>query len=1033
MRLVDLCIRRPVTTVMAFAFLTVLGLLAYRSLPVDVYPNVEIPVVSVTTVLPGAGVEEMETRVTQPLEEAINAIEGIDELRSETREGLSRILVFFDLERSPDAAAQDIRDKVAAALARLPAGVETPVVEKFQMDAVPVLTIVVSAPRDLRELTEIARRSIKEEIETVRGVGSVTLVGGVERAARVTVDAEALFARGIPVEQVRAALAAQNAEIPGGRVEASDRERTLRTLGRVERVSDFARLVVGTVGGRPVALADIGDVEDGIVEPRTRARLDGRPAVALVLRKQSGANTVEVIHRVKHRLDEILPALPPDVSVEPARDSSRFIEQSFREVRFHLLLAGVLVSSTVLLFLADWRATLIAGVAIPISIIATFAVMKLMGFGLNSLTMLGLVLATGIVIDDAVVVLENTFRHMEEEGIAAREAAGRATREIALAVTATTFSLVVIFLPVAFMEGTVGRFFHSYGVTIAAAILFSLIVSFTLTPMLCARFLTAGARRPSRQRGFHAALDRAYGAILRWSLQHRWVIVALALLVMASTAVFPRIMGVNWVPADDQGEFEVIIQTPPGSTLEVTDAALKRIEERLRELPGVRHILATVGDTSATLRAGEGPVTDGALYVRLEPLESRRLSQFELMRRARDILQDFPELRSSVQRINLFAAGRRHNDFEVNITGPDLTGLASYADRIVERMRATPGFVDADTTLSARQPELHAVIAREKAADLGVEVSAIAAALRTLVGGEPVGTFQEGSDVFDVWLRAEAADRDGAEALAALPIATRHAGLVPLAAVATLHEARGPARIDHYNRRRKVTVVANLDGLSLSEARRLVERFVTELDLPPAYRAEFTGEARSLEETGRNMLLAFGLSLLFMYMILAAQFESFVQPITILLALPLSIPFALLSLWLLGEPLNLYSIFGLFMLFGIVKKNGILQVDYTNVLRARGRPRDEAILEANHVRLRPILMTTVMLIAGMLPIALGEGPGSARRAAMAKVIVGGQALCLLLTLLVTPVAYSLFDDLGQVWARVRLRRRPAWREERSRA
>ncbi|GBD25892.1 Multidrug resistance protein MdtC [bacterium HR30] len=1016
MKLVEICIRRPVAATMGIAFLVVLGLFSYRHLSVDLFPNIDFPIVVVNTTLKGASVEEMESNVTKVIEEAVNTIEGIEELRSTTKEGLSHVVVIFHLERNREAAVQDVRDKVAAVTAKLPAGTDPPVVMKFDVEASPILSIAVAGKRSLKEVTELARKLIKEDLETLPGVGSVTLVGGLERAINIEIDPQRLAAYGLSINQVRAALRAQNVELPSGHVDQGSKELTLRTMGRIERVDDFRQLIIGNVQGRPVTLGDVATVVDGFVEPRTMARLDGNPAVSLLVRKQNGQNTVDVIKRIKSRLQELQAVLPSDVHMQVVRDHSRFIERSIEEVQFHLVLAAVLVSLTVLLFIANWRATLIAAVAIPTSIIATFTLMRWLGFTINNITMLGLVLATGIVIDDAVVVLENIFRYAEEKGLPPREAAAAATKEISLAVMATTLSLVVIFLPVAFMEGRVGRFFNSYGVTVACAIMVSLLVSFTLTPMLCARFLKVSPRHggSSRQRTFYAAIDRGYGALLRWSLQHRWVIVVGSLLTVAATVPLFRMVGKDFLPQDDQSEFEVIVQTPEGYSLARTDATMRALEAKLRELPHIEHLLTTIGDATGTLRAGEGPVTEASIYVQLTDLRHRKESQFELMQRAREILATFPDLRASVQNINLFmGGGQRYTEIELDLTGPSLTKLEEYSRRLMAGMRRIPGIVDVDTTLSVRQPELRVHIHREKAADLGLRVEDIATTLRTFVAGEVVTKYKEDQEQYDVWLRARGPDRVDAQTLGDLSIATPSGSLVKLSNVATLKEELGPAQIDHFRRQRKVTIVANLENLPLSEAIAHIEKILTSLDLPPTYKAEFSGRAKALGETGSNFAVAFVLSLVFMYMILAAQFESLLHPITILLALPLSVPFALLSLWLLGETLNIYSVLGLFMLFGIVKKNGILQIDYTNTLRAQGIERDTAILEANHVRLRPILMTTLMLIAGMIPIALGQGPGSSTRASMAKVIIGGQALCLLLTLLLTPVAYSLFDDLGK--------------------
>jgi len=1041
--LAEVSIRRPVSATMLIAFLVALGLFSYRKLAVDLFPNIDFPIVTVTTTLRGASVEEVESGVTKPLEEAINTIEGIDELRSTTKEGLSQIIVFFSLDRDGEAAAQDVRDRVASASTVLPDGTDSPLVNKFNVDAAAIMDIVVAGARDLREVTEIARRQIKENIETIRGVGSVTMVGGLERAINIDVDTNRLSAYNISVEQVKAALRAQNLEVPSGRVDQGPKELTLRTMGRVAQVDDFKRLIIGNIHGRPLTIGDVGTVTDSYVEPRTQSRLDGDLAVSLLVRKQAGTNTVEVIDKVKERLTELEAVLPPDITLRIIRDQSRFIKRSIAEVRFHLLLAAILVSLTVLLFINNLRATLIAAIAIPTSLISTFTLMSALGFTLNNITMLALVLATGIVIDDAVVVLENIFRHAEESGESPMRAAAKATNEIAMAVMATTLSLVVIFLPVAFMSGQVGRFFNSYGVTVAGSIMVSLLVSFTLTPMLCARFLRVHQSQGSaKSGGIYAFIDRWYGVCLRWSLDHRWAVVLASIATVAATVPLFQAVGKDFVPHDDQSEFEVTLQTPEGYTLTRTDAAIQSLTTELRKLPGVAHFMTTVGDTSGRLRAGEGPVTQGSVYIQLAELDDRDMSQFELMDRTRKILADFPDLRASVQNVSLFVSGgTRLSDVEFNLSGPDLEKLALYSSRIVDKVRQTKGFVDVDTTLSVRQPEMRVHIDRERASDFGIKVADIASTLRTLVGGEAVTKFKEGQDQYDVWLRAQRPFRNDADALKDLTVPAPTGGLVSLANLATLSEERGPAQIDHYNRERKVTVVANLRGIDLGDAVAAINKIVADMQLPIAYRASFSGNAKSLKETGENFVIAFGLSLLFMYMILAAQFESFTHPIAILLALPLSIPFALASLVGLNETLNVYSVLGLFMLFGIVKKNGILQIDYTNVLRAQGLGRDEAILRANHVRLRPILMTTVMLVAGMIPIALGQGPGSASRASMAKVIIGGQTLCLLLTLLLTPVAYSLFDDLGRLrplgrladWGRSLGLRLPAFPNGRTRA
>jgi len=1016
MSLADLCIKRPVFATMLIMALVVLGLFSYAGLGVDLYPNVDLPTVTVTTALKGASTEEMETSVTKPIEEIINTIEGIDELRSVTKEGLSTIIVQFVLEKNGEVAAQDVRDKVSTILSQLPVGTDPPVIEKFDIDARPVMRIAVSGKRHLREVTEIARKQIKEDIEALRGVGAVIMIGGQERAINIYVDPDKLAAYNIPVSQVKRALQAQNVELPGGRVDQDRRELVLRTMGRIGRAEDFNDLIVANFWGRPITIRDIGTVENSTVEPRSLARLDGQNAVQLTVRKQSGTNTVEVVDRVKARLKELRSILPPDIRTEVISDQSRFIKASIEEIKLHLLLGAILVASTVLLFMHNWRSTLIASIAIPASIISTFTLMRYMGFTINNITMLGLVLAVGIVIDDAVVVLENIFRHVEEKGEPPMSAASGATKEIALAVMATTLSLLVIFVPLAFMAGRVGRFFKSFGITVAFAVAISLLISFTLTPMLSSRFLKLKAKaKSSKQSLFYSWTDRSYGWILAWSLRYRWIVVTAGIVTVLSTIPLFLGVGKTFIPNDDQSEFEIVIQTPGGYTLAETDRLLRELEEKVKRLRGVTNILTSIGDTTGKVKPGEGDVTTSSIYARLVDLSERDYSQFDVMADARKIFEDYPDLRVSVQGVSVWTSGGvRATDLEFNLRGPSLERLQEYSDKIITRMRGEPGFVDIDTALSVRKPELRTIIDRKKASEFGIQIEDIASTLQTLVGGEPVSKYKEDDEQHDIWLRAIKDRRNDPQAILNLALPDRAGNLVKVGNFVTLQEQLGPSQIDRYNRQRKVTVVANLlPFLPLGEAVEKTKAIVAELDLPGVYTADFTGRAKVLAETMTNFAIAFMLSFIFMYMVLAAQFESFLHPITIMLALPLTLPFALFSLVLLGQPLDIYAMFGLFMLFGIVKKNGILQIDYTNTLRSQGMEREQAIIEANHARLRPILMTTLMLVFGMLPIALGQGPGAAARASMAKVIIGGQALSLLITLLITPVSYSLLDDLAK--------------------
>ncbi len=1065
MSLPEICIRRPVFTTMLIFSLVVLGTASFLKLGLDLFPKVDLPTITITTRLPGASPEEVETQITKKIEEVVNTISGLDELRSTSIEGQSQVIAVFILEKDADVAANEVRDKVATVVGEFPLGTEAPIIEKFDPDAAPIMAVVVSGKRSPREITEIADKRIKRQLETVKDIGQVTLVGDRKREIQVFVDPDRLTAYNLSIQQVKEALQRQNIEVPGGRITWKLSEQGLRTLGRIERVEDFHDLIVADYKGAPVRLRDIGQVVDGEEEPRTLSRLDSQNAISLLIRKQSGTNTVQVVDRVKAKLQEIQRTLPADIKLQVVRDQSRFIRRAIEEVQDHLILGGLLASLIVALFIGNLklmekvvlggifgalaltffkgdpalllkvsvlctlitfvlflvvgrlRPAFIAALSIPTSIIATFTVMRYAGFTLNNITMVALSFSTGIVIDDAIIVLENIFRHMEEEGRPPREAAVTGTREIALAVMATTLSLVVIFLPVAFMGGLVGRFWKSMGLTATFAILISLLVAFTLTPMLSSRMLkpanpgnmgSPGHQPASKATGFYAFLERGYEKLLVWCLKHRAIVLLLALAVFLSTFWLFRFMRPELIVNDDMSEFEVIVETPPGSSLERSDQILQKIEADLRTIPEVTHLFTTIGVKGLS----RSSVTDASIYVALKPIRERERSQAEIMQEARRLLKRYPDLRVSVQNISLVQGGGfRQTEFNMILRGPDLQKLDEYSQTIIKRLSAIPGFVDVDTAQVQRQPEVQVRVDRKKASDLGVRVEAIASSLRTMVGGEKVTFYREGGEQYDVRLRLLADYRKDPGVISQLTIPSKDGRLVKLDNVTTLEVGRSPGQIDRYAQERQVMIVANLYGKVLGEAIAEANAVVKDLNLPPQYSTIHIGRAKIMAEAFSNFIIAFFLSLAFIYMVLAAQFESFIHPITIMVSMFLAIPFGLLSLILWRTSFNIYSIMGLFLLMGVVKKNAILQVDYTNTLRARGMPRYEAQLQADRARLRPILMTTLAIIAGLLPMALSKGDGSASRAALATVVVGGQAMALLITLLATPVIYSLFDDL----------------------
>ena len=1059
-KLAEVCIRRPVFAAMIVLSLVVVGIAGYFKLGVDRFPAVDLPTVRITTRLAGASPAEVESQISQPIEEAVNTIEGIKELSSVSGQGSSFVIVTFNLDRDIESAAQDVRDRVSAVMRDLPRDIDPPTISKNDNELSPVLTLAVSGPRSPRELTELADKIVKVQIERSAGVGEVEIVGGLQRSINVWLDADRLAAYQIPITAVRAAIERQNANIPGGNVTTPLREQTLRTLGRLPDAQAFGDLVVATRQGSPIRVRDLGRAEDGTKEQRTIARLDGVPTVSLDVRRQSGANTVAVIEGVKEKLEQVRAQLPGDVRLEVIRDQSRYIYEALHEINVHLVLGSILACLVVMAFMRNWRATVIAAVAIPTSVIATFGVMKALGFTLNSVTMLALVLMVGIVIDDAIVVLENIFRFIEEKKKKPFDAAREATAEIALPVMATTLSLVVIFVPVSFMSSISGRFLYQFGITAAAAVLVSLLVSFTLTPMMSARLLRphrskddpdqtrvpsdgaepvslaaaegqrAGVRghAADSRSGFYGYIDRAYTSVLGWSMRHRWVVVAVALLVMATSVPLYKMVRQEYVPSNtDEGEFDVNITAPEGASLNAMNAVAAQVEEELRAVRGVRLVLASAGGGGFM-----GSVNQARFYVRLAPHRERvfswgRLAQwpptraFEGNYSQRDVQQEirrrlkkFPDLRIALRNQQSFSLGGPNFDIDFALLGPDLEALAAYAEQLRQKAPQL-GLLDADTTLKLDKPEIRVDIDRARAAGLGVDTEDIATALRLMVGGDQrVSRFRDATmnEDYDVQLRLSEGDRSDPATIARLLVPRADGGLVRLDNVVNLTPGKSVSRIDRLDRQRQVRLrTAIAPGYAQADRIAALREEVASMNLPPAYTTRVAGRARELETTFHEFIWAFLLSVVLMYIILAAQFESLVHPFTILLSLPLSIPFALLSLWLMGQTINLYSALGILVLFGVVKKNAILQIDHMNNLRAQGVERLAAILQANRDRLRPILMTTLTLIAGMIPLALGSGPGAEERRATAVVVIGGQSLCLLLTLIVTPVAYSLLDDL----------------------
>ena len=1061
--LAELCVRRPVFAVMIIVAMVVAGAVSFPQLGIDRYPSLDLPTIMVRTSYIGASPEEVESEISQVLEDSVATVAGIDELRSISSEGTSLLLVTFTLNRNLDAAIQDVRDAVQGVLNRLPPEVDPPVVRKQDTESSPIMTLAVSGPRSDRELFLLADRYVKNVIESAAGVGEVVIGGSAERAVQIEVDAKRLAAYELSILEVRDAIARQNAEVPSGRVDAGARELGLRTMGRVPQARQFDDLVISTIHGVPVRLKDIAEVTDGQKEIRTLARFDGRSAVVLEVQRQSGSNTVAVIDAVKERLQRSRALLPPDVKIDMLQDQSRYIRAALHEIESHLIFGSLWACLTVLAFMRSWRATLIAGIAIPTSLIATFAIMRAFDFTLNNVTMLALVLMVGVVIDDAIVVLENVFRFIEEKGRPPFEAAIEATREIGMAVLATTISLVIVFLPVSFLSSVTGRMLFQFGVTATAAIMVSLLVSFILTPMMCSRLLrpaaATDAHQPSSRRGLYGLGETAYMWLLRGCLRYRLVVLAGCIgLVCLNWPLYSRVKQ-DYIPTNvDESEFELSITAPEGTSVAAMDRVLRAMEGELLSVPGVEHVLLTIGTRSL------GSVNRASGFVRLQDIETRvfslgrlwrgllagdpqaafrgNFSQREKMVDVRTRLKKFKNLRVSVRNLTSLRQGAPV-DIDYSITAANFPELVAFSEKLRQKVGEIPGIVDVDTTLRVDKPELRAHIDREMSAAIGVDVQDIGDTLRIAVGGDDrVSRYRDSTvdDAYDVELRLVGVDRDDPDSISNLyirtdPAAGRVGGsdarpaLTRLTNLVTFEPGENLSRIDRLERQRMVAIRANIaPGFALGDRLTEVERAAREIGIPPGFETRVLGRGRELERTLNDFGWTFALSFVFMYIVLAMQYEHFAHPLTILCSLPLTVPFGLFSLLVMGETLNLYSALGILVLFGVVKKAAILQVDHTNVLRARGMPRDEAVLQANRDRLRPILMTTVAFVAGMLPLLVGTGPGAEERRSIAVIAVGGQTLSLLPTLLAVPVIYCFFDDIGLLlahWFRRRERGRVA--------
>jgi HAE1 family hydrophobic/amphiphilic exporter-1 len=1022
----DLSIKQPVLATMLSVTLVTLGIYSYQRLSIDMYPDVEIPVLTVQTLYPGASPETVEREVTKRIEESLNTISGVKHITSTTTEGMSMIAIEFRLGTNIHTAQQDAQSKINSIRAEFPADIKEPVIQRIDFAAIPVVSIALeSATADIKQLSSLAEKVVKKRLETVLGVGQVNVVGLARREVQVLLDRDKLKSLGLTYAQVAGALRRENIDVPAGKLEAGSNEPLVRVSGKFRTVDSFRNLIVAVKKDRPVFLPEVARIVDGMEDRRSAALLDDRDGVALDIIKQSGSNTVEVADGVSAAIDKLNAELPKHIRLRKVVDRSVYIRDSVDDVQTTLVLGGLLTVFIVFLFLNSWRSTVITGTALPISVISTFTIMLALGFTLNVLTLMGLSLAIGLLIDDAIVVRENIVRHLHmgaDHFTAAREA----TAEIGLAVMATTFTIIAVFVPVAFMGGIIGRFFFQFGITVGFAVLVSLYVSFTLDPMLSSRWYDPAADPRVRRSWFgrmlgkvNEQLDRlqsVLGHALGWSLRHRWAVMLVATVaILSSFAIFGR-LGSEFFPGADPGEFAVNYKASPSVSLERSVDIAREISREIRKSDAVAYTYSSVGSAN-----GARAINEGQIYVKLID-RSRRPHFIPLMAEMRGRMARFRGIRVAVTKYQEMGGGQR--PIEVSVRGTDLARVATLGEELMASVRAVPGAMDVDSSEEEPRPEVRIAVDRKTAGDLGLDLGTVASTIRGLVAGEVVSQFEDpDGDSYDVRLRVDTPHRTRSADLLGLDLPGRlGTSLVPVSQVARVDDSTAPSKIRRFDLLREVRVSADTQGRSVGEVVQDIKVRAARMHLPAGYSLSYIGEAESMAESSGYLGQSLILAIILIYAILASQFQSFLQPLAIMLSLPLSLVGVAGLLYLSRDTLNMMSMIGVVLLMGLVTKNAILLVDFANVQRRAGSPRTEALIRAAKIRLRPILMTTLAMIFGMLPLAFELGSGSEFRAPMARAVIGGLITSTLLTLLVVPVVYTYLDDLGS-WTRRRVHRK----------
>jgi hydrophobic/amphiphilic exporter-1 (mainly G- bacteria), HAE1 family len=1015
MKLAEVSIRRPVLATVMVAVLAVFGITAYPKIGLDLFPDVDLPVVMVTAVYPGADPETIESKVVEKLEEAVSTVNGIKILRSTSMESVGFLTIQFELERNADQAIQDVRDKIQTALPDLPKDLEPPQVVRFDMNAAPILILALRGKGVATgELTRIADKVVRQELQSINGVGGVEIIGGQEREFHVYLNPAKLEENGLTAADVVQALGSQNLEFPGGRVDVGDREFSVKTRGQVRSRAELEEMILTSASGAPVRVGAVARVEDGLEEMRSYSNLDGETAIALQVRKQSGTNTVAVADAVRAKMEKLNARLPAGVSIAVPVDNSTFIRNMIHDVKFELILGAILAVIIILFFLHDWRATFISALALPISVISTFAFINAMGFTLNIMTMLGLSLSIGILIDDAIVVIENIHRHMEM-GKPAMKAAADATAEIGLAVMATTATILAVFVPVATTKGMIGRLMTQFGLTVAFAVSVSLFVAFTLTPMLSARMLRSHASKNPVSRRIESglrAVERGYRAILGAALRHRIVTLSVGVVALVGAVLLARSIPTEFMPDEDRGQLMIKIELPSGTAFERTKKYVAEIADEARVVPGVTRVLYTVGGEGA-----QAEVNRGEVQVTLLPKARRTFSQSEAMAHFRRMFEGRKDAMISVEKLGLASTGgaaMKQTAIQYNIQGRDYEELNRTAQELIAALRKKGGFVDLDTSYRGGKPEYAINIDRDRAADQGVPVALLGTTVRSLLAGDKAGEVLADGERHDIRLRLDEQFRTSREDLLSLKVRSTTGALVQLGSVVSVDESSGPAKVERQSRMRQVTVFANLENKPLSIAMADVDQAASAA-MPKSVHAVWGGMADMMKESFANLFAALVLAILIIYLVLAAQFESWVHPLTIMISLPLSVVGAIGGLLIARESLGIMAMIGIILLMGLVTKNAILLVDYANTLREGGMERIPALIQAGATRLRPILMTTAAMILGMTPVAIGASEGGEIRSPMAVAVIGGLLTSTFLTLVVVPVVYSFLDA---AWERI---------------